>query len=480
MCGEPSGSLAISSVPGWAADRTPGSPEARRSSRTSVFGQALADEQTQEEERSAIACLIPPPHLHIPSVSDTRHQTAAEPSPELWAAGSVKSEPPWDPVFLSVQVGIGGWNGLPGRPLTTARNTAPEQTGGPGRFVSHPEPGNADPSGTPALPGAQEDPVLAMGRSAGHCAVLANGVVCRSRQERQTVGLQPSIVRSAEYGAGHAPEAARPTYLSFAARIAAPPGPAATDVPGSERISQAGGTGASASPDAGQAALQPVGRMTPSAGTAGSLEDGEDGVSPGASRGGSGAALALATSGPGAASHNGADSPGADPSLPTKDGFADSSAMELRAPFRTPLTARPRQIEMRLPTEADTGIRLRVVERDGSIQVAVRAETPELAVRLREDIGDLVARMQAQGLAGEFWTAGAECRSESQADSPFSRENFEDPPHRRGFFGQGEPREGEPRKDPPAPAWLESLDDPAPGRSQAEKEILRWLRRLWG
>ena len=154
--------------------------------------------------------------------------------------------------------------------------------------------------------------------------------------------------------------------------------------------------------------------------------------------------------------------------------------MELRAPSRTPPTARPRPIEMRLPAEADTGIRLRVVERDGSIQVAVRAETPELAVRLREDIGDLVARMQAQGLAGEFWTAGAECRSESPADARFSRENFEDPSGRRGFFGQGEPREGEPRKDPPAPAWLESLDDPASGGSHTEKEILRWLRRLWG
>lgn len=52
-------------------------------------------------------------------------------------------------------------------------------------------------------------------------------------------------------------------------------------------------------------------------------------------------------------------------------------------------------------------VELRVVERSGELQVAVRASNPDLAQGLRQGLGDLVDRLEQNGFRAEAWRPGA-------------------------------------------------------------------------
>ena len=107
---------------------------------------------------------------------------------------------------------------------------------------------------------------------------------------------------------------------------------------------------------------------------------------------------------------------------------------------------------------------VRVVERAGEIQVAVRASDPRLAESLRSNVGNLVSGLARSDMSAEIWHVG------STAQEPAARDARQEPGARTpvdqqadsGSSQSGGGQRG--NRDQRAPEWLEELDAIPDGR----------------
>jgi nucleosome-remodeling factor subunit BPTF len=130
-------------------------------------------------------------------------------------------------------------------------------------------------------------------------------------------------------------------------------------------------------------------------------------------------------------------------------------------------------LDLRRPSTdgRDSGqVSLRVVERGGEVQVAVRTTDPQLAGDLRQNLPDLVSELSGRGYRAETWqplaSSGAEAsalpRAASTAADSGAGQNYS------GQTGDGSRNGGSPAgqqqqqqrhgQDPSQPSWLQALN----------------------
>jgi hypothetical protein len=126
-----------------------------------------------------------------------------------------------------------------------------------------------------------------------------------------------------------------------------------------------------------------------------------------------------------------------------------------------------KQISLQVGEARQERVEVRVVERAGELQVAVRANSPQLTQGLRQGLSDLVGRLDQSGFHAEAWrpgaTAGAvqgpaEMRQESTQSQ---RDNSQGQP---GSFQQGR-QQGNPNQSH-RPQWVEELEGNLVGRGE--------------
>ena len=126
-----------------------------------------------------------------------------------------------------------------------------------------------------------------------------------------------------------------------------------------------------------------------------------------------------------------------------------------------------KQISLQVGDARQDRVEVRVVERAGELQVAVRAASPELTQGLRQGLSDLVGRLDQSGFHAEGWrpgaTAGAvqgpaETRQES---TQAQRDSSQGQP---GSSQQGR-QQGNPNQSH-RPQWVEELEGSLVGRGE--------------
>lgn len=112
-------------------------------------------------------------------------------------------------------------------------------------------------------------------------------------------------------------------------------------------------------------------------------------------------------------------------------------------------------------------VEVRVQERQGAVQVAVRSSDPELTSSLRGNLNDLVGRLENHGYKAETW-APAESSPLRPAQPSASADHRGDTSQGNPQSGGGDGRqpEGEGRRgrEQPRPQWLEEFETSAKGR----------------
>jgi hypothetical protein len=111
-------------------------------------------------------------------------------------------------------------------------------------------------------------------------------------------------------------------------------------------------------------------------------------------------------------------------------------------------SGRPREVSIALPggelrAEKAPGVEIRLVERDGEVQVAVRSRDPGLAHALGERLGDLVSRLDQAGYRAEAWRPEVTAPADAGKQG-FERQTGREPPSpfdRNGGFGGGDRRQ---------------------------------------
>lgn len=129
-----------------------------------------------------------------------------------------------------------------------------------------------------------------------------------------------------------------------------------------------------------------------------------------------------------------------------------------------------REVSIRITNEVSQTADVRMVERNGEIQVAVRSSDPILANSLRSDLGDLVRNLSPTGLSAEVWHPGitpqtgasSDARQEDARGGPFSQQRNGQDFQQSG----GQQRHGGRQQPPP---WLEELES-IPGGSQTRRK----------
>ena len=113
---------------------------------------------------------------------------------------------------------------------------------------------------------------------------------------------------------------------------------------------------------------------------------------------------------------------------------------------------------MRLAPGESSAVDIKVIDRSGSLRVAVRTPDPDLARNLQSGLSDLVHRLERKGFETEAWSPGDGLRStpaqgsqSNSNDSAFQR-NGRDPRHGEQ---QGNGQQGNSRN---RPKWLAELE----------------------
>jgi len=151
---------------------------------------------------------------------------------------------------------------------------------------------------------------------------------------------------------------------------------------------------------------------------------------------------------------------------------APPAAAPPEAPRKQPKESAVRELSLALPGPSANGreqVSLRVVERSGEVQVAVRTADPQLADALRQNLPDLVSDLAGRGYRTETWQplaasgadAGALPRAGATAADSSAGQSFS------GQSGDGSRNGGSPAgqqqqqqrqgQDPSQPSWLQAL-----------------------
>jgi hypothetical protein len=106
-------------------------------------------------------------------------------------------------------------------------------------------------------------------------------------------------------------------------------------------------------------------------------------------------------------------------------------------------------------------VELRVVERSGELQVAVRAANPDMEQGLRQGLSDLVGRLEQNGFRAEAWRPSAAVATvQSTAATPqrstqFQNNNSGGQPQ-SGGSSQGRQQNNQQQSN--RPRWVEELE----------------------
>jgi hypothetical protein len=117
------------------------------------------------------------------------------------------------------------------------------------------------------------------------------------------------------------------------------------------------------------------------------------------------------------------------------------------------------------PTQQDR-VELRVVDRSGEVQVAVRASNPDVAQGLRQGLSDLVGRLEQNGYRAEAWRPGGTVASvpgtgeSRQKEMQFQRDGSEP---QSGGSQQG--RQQNSQNQNYRPRWVQELEGSISGGS---------------
>lgn len=122
--------------------------------------------------------------------------------------------------------------------------------------------------------------------------------------------------------------------------------------------------------------------------------------------------------------------------------------------------ARPlREIAIRVATDTSQSADVRMLERNGEIQVFVRASDPALASSLRGNVDSLVSNLSLDGISAEVWRPGVSAQGgantgsrQGEAGNPSTYYQRADQQFQQSG-GQGGGREQRQK-----PAWLEELE----------------------
>jgi hypothetical protein len=125
-----------------------------------------------------------------------------------------------------------------------------------------------------------------------------------------------------------------------------------------------------------------------------------------------------------------------------------------------------KQLSIQLGQGQQERVDLRVVERGGEVQVAVRAANPDVAQGLRQGLTELVGRLEQNGYRAEAWRPGGTVTAVSEpggarhASTEFQNHGS---PQQRGSSPQQERQQGNPNQSN-RPKWVEELESTSSGR----------------
>ena len=118
-----------------------------------------------------------------------------------------------------------------------------------------------------------------------------------------------------------------------------------------------------------------------------------------------------------------------------------------------------REVTIRIATDTSQSADVRMLERNGEIQVAVRASDPVLASSLRSDVNNLVSSLSVDGISAEVWHPGMSAQAGANTDSRQGQSGDPSSLYQRAdqrFQQSGD--QGHGREDRQKPAWLDELD----------------------
>jgi len=150
-----------------------------------------------------------------------------------------------------------------------------------------------------------------------------------------------------------------------------------------------------------------------------------------------------------------APAPSATPShnLATDPGLPATLRGPAAAPPDVPGSGAARDIALRLSSDDQSAVEVRLSERAGEVRVAVRSVDPQMAESMRAHLPELVDRLGARGFDTEIWRPQPAAATERGGFNSHSDAHGE----RQGEPGQ--PQGGNRQKrDQSQPEWLEELD----------------------
>ena len=113
-----------------------------------------------------------------------------------------------------------------------------------------------------------------------------------------------------------------------------------------------------------------------------------------------------------------------------------------------------REIAVRLPGNTDAPVDLRIAEDRGKLHVEVRTSDPELASSLRDNVGDLVQKLDRTGYRAESVSTHEQVRSAAATTRQDSDNGGQPGGQGGGQTGQGH-QHGHGRGN--RPRWLEEI-----------------------
>lgn len=112
-------------------------------------------------------------------------------------------------------------------------------------------------------------------------------------------------------------------------------------------------------------------------------------------------------------------------------------------------------------------VELRVVERAGGLEVAVRAANPDLSQGLRQGLSDLVNRLEQNGYRAEAWRPGTTVSTVSgTADTRQKSAQFQNDGS-QSQSGSQQGRQQNQQNQTPRPRWVQELEGRLSGESNA-------------
>lgn len=112
-------------------------------------------------------------------------------------------------------------------------------------------------------------------------------------------------------------------------------------------------------------------------------------------------------------------------------------------------------------------VELRVVERAGGLEVAVRAANPDLSQGLRQGLSELVTRLEQNGYRAEAWRPGTTVSTvQGPADTRQKSAQFQNDGS-QSQSGSQQGRQHNQQNQTPRPRWVQELEGRLSGENNA-------------